>query len=106
MKTKIPYQTECIIFVSSVLCQCEFCIGMIVLLVAVWNSGGTLTETKRRVKMACILLTLIIYGMCIGVEAVQIGVKYVALFILFSIYVLLDCFRLRSKKQMEYWVRF
>ena len=76
----------------------NFCIGMIVLLVAVWNSGDTLTETKRRVKMACILLTLIIYGMCIGVEAVQIGVKYVALFILFSIYVLLDCFRLRSKK--------
>ena len=76
----------------------NFCIGMILLLVAVWNSGDTITETKRRVKMACILLTLIIYGMCIGVEAVQIGVKYVALFILFSIYVLLDCFRLRSKK--------
>ena len=76
----------------------NFCIGMILLLVAVWNSGDTLTETKRRVKMACILLTLIIYGMCIGVGAVQIGVKYVALFILFSIYVLLDCFRVRSKK--------
>ena len=43
-------------------------------------------------------MTLIIYGMCIGVEAVQIGVKYVALFILFGIYVLLDCFRVRSKK--------